>query len=348
MIWTILICAVLAGLGVFIYKKVKKSKEVEPPRPFPPGRRRAVQAFQLWGNAGQEQNIYKHGLFMHIPEYFGLLRLGRNDATSPTMIHQFEPASIEIARERITELRRLNPNIIILADCSYTEGRDNYTDIPPNHVFWKRVNGQRVQGWIGWICWLFDLDQPAYRQNCAATAKSCMDLGLFDGIFFDCLEDTPQNVDILRRFRALCPNALILGNVNYRICPNLAPLVNGFLMECNSAAPWDQLRAACDFNARNVKQPSINCLEINGQRGDDRKMRASTCLAVCYDCFTCYADAGPNYASTHQHEWQSYWELDLGLPVEPPLVLTNGNVKRQFEHGEANFIPTGDSYIYIR
>lgn len=230
----------------------------------------------------------------------------------------------------------------------YTEGSANPNNFPEDHPWWKRnAQGNHVLGWIGGNPrpYLFNLDLPAVRQHCANSVVNALDTGVFDGAFLDVFSDDSNHVDILRLIRAQRPNALLVVNCNYRICPNVAPLVDGFYMECGvltTSAQWAQVIATLNFNERHVRQPALNCLEISGPRDNVALLRAVTCLSLALSngCF-CYSDP-----VTHIHGWPSLWDLKLGRALGPPQAFGTIGSQRTFEHGTAYFTPPpGDSYI---
>lgn len=288
---------------------------------------------------GAEEQIAKHALYIHIPEAFGVFARGRTTMTAPSLVNEYEPATILVGLETRARLKALNPDIKLIVQIGYTEGSDATTDFPPDHPWWLRVNGVRQPGWGG--SFLFNLDLPEVRQHCANCCLVAKNTGIFDGLFLDVGSDDPNHLDILRRIRALCGDWPIMMNVNYRICPNLAPLLNGFYMECGTQAPWAQVQAALDYNERNVRQPAMNLLEISGPRSD-AAMMPGLCLALTRgNCFYLYSDP-----VTHAHRWYDLWDGQLGMALGPTRAAGTNGSQRAFEHGTAVFNPPpGESSI---
>lgn len=368
--------AAIAG-GVIWYLKRKKSNATAGVlSPLPASDRKCPAIFQAWlgidaGNAPlralappgtnlrrptdastNEAAIAKHAAYWHIPEAFGVFARGRTVMTAPVLTGEYEPNTIPLGLATRARLKALNPNIKLGVQIGYTEGSDATTDIPPNHPWWKRVNGQRVPGWAFGLdpAYLFNLDLPEVLQHCAECCRKAKDTGIWDFLFLDVFNDDIQHVDLLRRIRSLCGDWPIIANCNYSICPNVAPLVNGIMLECGpltSAAQWAAVIAALDYAERHVIQPAMNCLEISGARDDMDMLLAATCLSLARsNGYVLYADAGPGYASTHAHGWYDLWDIELGKPLESTKAAGTLGSQRLFEHGKVVFNPPpGDSYI---
>jgi hypothetical protein len=253
-------------------------------------------------------------------------------------------------------LQDMNPEILLFSGVGFLEGQDGYTDFPADHPWWLRdPAGHRVRSYWGGLTggdvYLFNLDLPEVRQHCADGCHLLMQTGVWDGIMLDNFRDEPNYVDILRRLRSLEPDRPIVVNCNYRICPNICPLVDGIFMECgvlSSPGAWSAVIKALDYNERHVRRPTMNCLEISGGRDNERQMMALTCLSLTSSNGYClYADPGPGYASTHAHAWYEVWSRKLGKPLSPTAFDGTKRI-RQFEHGLVTFdIPPKNSSISL-
>jgi hypothetical protein len=363
-----LVLLAIAG-GVFFYlrRRVKAAEAAHAVSPLPSTDRTFPAIFQAWigidaGDAslaparslapagenlrrpttvGAEAQIAKHALYIHIPEAFGVFARGRIVMTAPSLVGEYEPATIPIGLDTRARLKALNPDIKLIVQIGYTEGSDATTDIPPEHPWWLRVNGVRQPGWGG--SFLFNLDLPEVRQHCADCCLIAMNTGIWDGLFLDVGNNDINHVDILRRIRSKCGDWPIIMNCNYRICPNLAPLLNGFYMECGpvSGAQWGLVQAALDFNERHVIQPALNLLEISGARSNLTMMPGLLLALTRSNGFYLYSDP-----ATHEHIWYSLYDTQLGKPIGPTRAAGTNCSQRTFEHGMAVFNPPpGASFI---
>lgn len=347
MTWVFVAVVVLAlGAGLFFYLRHKAATAPIIPVPLPPSELSQIAVAQYWNGLDGEHNevnTAKHALYVEVPEPYGVLWQGRTDFTAPSLAGVFEPSTVAAGLAKRDRLKALNPNIKLGVQIGYTEGSDETTDFPPDHPWWLRINGVRQPGWGG--SYLFNLSLPEVRQHCAECCKVAKDTGIWDFLFLDVFVDDPNHVDLLRQIRSLCGDWPIQVNCNYRICPNVAPLVNGIMMECGpltTAAQWSAVRQAVEFNERKVRQPAINCLEISGSREDTAMMRRATCLALtCMNGYILYSDP-----VTHLHGWYPFWDIPLGRPVAPPTPFASMGAQRAFEHGTVYFNPPpGDAYI---
>lgn len=339
----------LAGLVVYLVKRHAENSPVVL-LPLSNGPRRAPAIFCPWMER-DEAVIAKHGLYIDVAEAYGAEWVSGG---SPSLIGALKPGTLSAAVAKRGRLKALNPDIKLFLDIGYTESVPSAANFPLGHPWWLRdAAGNLVPGWIGGDPrpYLFDLGNPAVRQHCAESCAAAIATGIWDGIFLDVFVDDERHVDILRRIRILLPYAALLVNCNYRICSNVAPLVNGIFMECGplTAAQWPAVQAALDFNERHVRQPAMNCLEISGARDDERSMRAATCLALTRsNAYVVYADPGPGYASTHRHAWYPFWDLQLGRPTGSTMAAGQSGSQRTYEHGRAVYMPLpGYSFIEL-
>ena len=162
-----------------------------------------------------------------------------------------------ITAEQIAQLRALNPHILILPAINAVENND----VPGDDYFLKDVNGNKIEVWPG--SYRLNLTKPyvaAYQAHYAY--QTLLDTGLMaDGIFFDNvfttqswlthdiygrpvhidadedgLPDDPAALDAtwkagvfheIQTFRALAPNAIVLGHAMDIHERGIADLFNG-------------------------------------------------------------------------------------------------------------------------
>lgn len=349
---TLIIIAVV-GVGVAAFFLLKHKAETAPIvlSPLPESTANFPRIFQNWTGIfpwWEDAPIAKHDLWWHIPENYGVFATGRTVMTAPNMSGTYDPSTLQAGMDRKNRIKAMNPNMKFFVQIGYTEGADATTDFPPDHPWWLRVNGARVSG--EGEAHLFNLDLPEVRQHCANCCGVAMETGIWDGIMLDVFKDDANHVDILHRVRAKIGNAPIIVNVNYRICPNITPLVNGIFMECRAItgqAQWKQVQDALDYNERHVIQPAMNCLQIDGFRVDIEQMRAITCLMLTrgngYSLMTDPITA----VDGSTHEWYTFYTKSLGQPVGQPQAAGSLGTRREFEHGTAVFNPPGGSTILL-
>lgn len=362
-----LILAGLAAIGAavyFLWLRKTPATAVLPPLTIPS--RPGPSIFQCWiaaDNLNEDPEITtaRHDLYWHGPEALGTYWKGRNGVyTSVSLAGDFEPSTIQAGLDTRARLKALNPDLLLFISVGYTEGIDAWTDFPIDHPWWLRdAQGNRVPGWGEGAAasFLFNLNLPEVRQHCANSCRNAWATGIWDGIFLDVFTNDALHVDILRRTRALIPNVPIIVNgrqkaktSNSYICSDLAPFVNGFLIEAGqltTPARWKTIQDAVDFNERNVRQPAMNCLEIAGPRNDERTMRATTCLALTRGGYALFADSHPLYASDHAHGWHPFWEKSLGNPIGSTMTAGNMGSRREFANGTAVYNPMGGQMVLL-
>jgi hypothetical protein len=181
-----------------------------------------------------------------------------------------------------------------------------------------------------------------------------MATGAFDGIMIDCWQETDAQIALLQRVRkAIGDEALIIINSNRHELTRSAPYINGQYMEVGTpqtAAEWRQVESSLQWAERNVRRPSINCLESAylKSRGDLHRMRATTTMVLTMsEGFALFADPNENYSPDHLHDWYPFWDVHLGHPEEPGQTMPDGSVHREYTHGTVVYNPMGNREVTV-
>ena len=203
------------------------------------------------------------------------------------------------------------------------------------------------------------------------TAASYLDWSTF---YMTAEEEIEARLMMLRRIRELVgKDFLILVNTNERTAPLSAPYVNGMFMELSKpdyskGYTIDQLKNienSLSWGSENLLEPRINCLE--GQRvvydyGNEesqivernsdenlRWMRLFTTLALTHsDGYVLFGDDNSEPTKDHYHNWYSFWDADLGLPISMKRKVLNnidGLFIREFTNGYVVYNRSGTSQI---
>ena len=306
--------------------------------------------FQAWSGAGSlpylPKNKYlpRHDLVFHGPEFFGLRWNHRHIGLATGFTEQ----SIAAALGTRARLLRANPRMVMLAEIRYRDAPRNY--LPADHPWWLWRDGKRVEGWKEGRFFRLDFSNPEFRRRVALQAAAAMATGCVDGIMLDWWEDDDERLLLIREIRAaIGGKALVLVNSNDRRIPLTAPYANGLFMECTrtkTPEDWRKITDTLLWAERSLRPPRINCLETwwHTSRGDFRLMRLTTTLsAVLSNGYALFSDPNPLPTPDHLHDWYSFWNAELGRPLEPVQSLPNGLLARRFERGIAVCNPAGNA-----
>ncbi|MEM1295978.1 MAG: hypothetical protein AAGH89_11475, partial [Verrucomicrobiota bacterium] len=197
---------------------------------------------------------------------------------------EFADWSLERAQKIREEMRRWNPNQILLCEIRYRDAHTSF--LPEDSLWWKRDDaGNRVIGWEEGGYFLLDFANSEFQEQVAKRASAAIKAG-FDGIMLDWWHEDDDRLALLRKIRAsIGEDALILGNANDLLAPRSAPYLNGLFMECwRSSTPedWARIVETLQWSESHLRKPRINCLEtwFDESRRDLAKMRATTTLAL--------------------------------------------------------------------
>jgi hypothetical protein len=278
-------------------------------------------------------SMAKHDMIMTSPRAFGL----ESDQEPWILAKGFKPQSIEVARARVAELRRLNPTAVILGDLSFYEMRERA--LPEDHPWWLRKDGKREQFWPG--TYRMDWYNPEYQQVVINMTIALYRTGLVDGVFYDNLrvEKKPWLAVIKGVRDAVGDDFLITANVGYDIGSYdwLAPYMNGFMYESGWShdrsawrpnETWDDRIRMMQQTEKLLRKPTVSFIErfeaVRDQAGwpnDPLKGQpiqrdpAARHWTMCYaliigDFYYLFSDS-----TSHQHDWYPEYDLKIGLPA---------------------------------
>ena len=299
----------------------------------------------LWAPIRGERSVEsmtRHDLIMGGVGRFGL----RYDREPTGLAEAFTSDSIERAREGIAEMRRLNPDVVILVELYFYEYRESW--LPDDHAWWLREDGKRQQFWPG--TYRMDWNNPEYRHHVVKLTKALEQIG-FDGVFYDNLRDEPEPwVAFLREVRQVVgEDFLILANAGYAVGRHdfAAPYLNGMMYESgwsHERTEWDDCIARMQHTQTLLREPRISLIERfeeirsragwpgDARRGqkppaDPQARRWSLCYALTVgDFYYLFSDN-----TSHRHDWYPEYDIKIGLPTGPGERVGPGVWRRQYE-----------------
>jgi len=273
-------------------------------------------------------NMARHDLVMTGVGGFGL----RYDRQPTGLAEGFTADSIARARQRIAELRTLNPDAPILAELYFYEYRETW--LPDDHPWWLRKDGQRQQFWPG--TYRMDWNHLEYRNHVVKLTAALEQIGL-DGVFYDNLRaESEPWVAFLKEVRAAVgDDFLILANAGYAVGRHdfAAPYLNGMMYESgwsHERTEWDDCIARMQHTESLLREPKISLIErfeeIRSRAGwpgdkkrgekppaDPQTRRWSLCYALTVgDFFYLFSDN-----TSHKHDWYPEYDVKIGLPTAP-------------------------------
>ena len=145
----------------------------------------------------------------------GVGRLGLKwDGDLRGLADRFTADSVAAATERIAEIRKLNPDAVIIGDLLFYEYPDSW--LPEDHPWWLRKDGKRQQFWPG--THRMDWYNEAYRRHVVRQTVALKEVGV-DGVFYDNIRNEPKPwVAFLTAVReAVGDEFLILANMGYAV-----------------------------------------------------------------------------------------------------------------------------------
>lgn len=305
--------------------------------------------YPLWTNADRLRAAAKHDVLWEEPVsqlgFNTALVLGAEwDGAHAGAATDFTARSAAKARENRRLMLEMNPAMIFLLEVRWRDAPGSF--LPEDSPFWQRnADGSRVLGWDNGPepYYMLDPENPDFRANIGRQARIALESGIYDGIMID----WSGHLGVIEDVRAaIGEEALIIVNIHDNIehAQKYTELINGSFMECNPQGPgfptrrngttWDQLRDGYVFMEENLREPRLNCLEVWGHRGDQRRMRATTTLTLTHgEGSVLFGDPNPLPQPDHMHDWYDFWDADIGDPLGPRTDREDGMVERQFERG---------------
>jgi hypothetical protein len=307
----------------------RKERNVVDETPYP-------KIAMCWGPLRDDRtpmSYARHHEIMASEDAFGL----EYDREPAILATGFKPESIQVARARVAELKRLNPHAIVIVDQSFYEWRESA--LPEDHPWWLRVDGKREQFWPG--TYRADWNRPDYQEAVIARVVALWKTGAADGVFFDNWRDEKEPwLNVIGGIRkATGDDFLILINVGYDIgtADWLAPHLNGIMYESGWSHPqravrnpgetWDDRIGMMQHTESLLRRPRISLLERFEDVGDhagwpdgDRAEQQGTRDPAARHWTLAYAlIVGEFYylfsdSTSHQHDWYPEYDVRIGLP----------------------------------
>lgn len=280
----------------------------------------------------------------------------------------FTEESLQHAQKNKKLLLEANPNMVTLFEVRWRDAPMSF--LPEDSSWWKRdEKGEIKKGWPGgWEpFYLLDYTNTELLDNIARQAKIAVECGVYDGIMLD----WSGNLEVVKRIRAaIGDEKLIVVNIHDDIEDGelYKKYINGAFMELNPIdelsqeveglklfAPgdvnkrkWSKIEQALQFFESNFLEPHVNCLEVWGNRGDMRRMRATTCMGLTMsDGYVLYADPNPLPTPDHYHDWYEMWDLSLGKPKAKGIKRADNSWVREYDGGTVLYNPIENGAVQI-
>jgi hypothetical protein len=266
----------------------------------------------------------------------------------------FTKESLELALDNRKQALSINPGMVFLFEIRWRDAPMSF--LPEESNWWLRDStGQIVKGWLGgWEpFYKLNYDNPEFQDNVARQARIAIESGVYDGVMLD----WSGHLEIIKKIRgAIGDSALIMVNIHDDIEDGrlYKEFINGSFMELNpmdslsmpveelvlfsredaNKRSWDRIREALVWFEDSLQKPTINCLEIWGNRKDLQRMRATTTLGLTHsNGYVLYADPNPLKTPDHLHDWYPFWDVSLGKPIGDRVDKEDGSSWREFEGG---------------
>ncbi|MBE0679117.1 MAG: hypothetical protein IH592_10180 [Bacteroidales bacterium] len=318
-----------------------------------------MQEFPLETNQQRVAVAAKHDLIFEEP----LSQLGEGydlvlglvwDHKHHGLAGSFTTESLDQALANRREALKINPNMVFLFEIRWRDAPMSF--LPEDSPWWLRdSSGTIVKGWLGgWEpFYKLNYDNPEFQDNVARQAKISIESGVYDGVMLD----WSGHLEIIKKIRnAIGDSALIMVNIHDDIEDGrlYKDYINGSFMELNPAdslsmpvedlvlfsredvnrRSWDRIREALVWFEDSLQKPTVNCLEVWGNRDDLQRMRATTTLGLTHsNGFVLYADPNPLKTPDHLHDWYPFWDAGLGKPLGERVDKEDGSSWREFEGG---------------
>ncbi|UCF38031.1 MAG: hypothetical protein JSU96_03995 [Acidobacteriota bacterium] len=299
----------------------------------------------LWAPVRGDRSIAsmaRHDLIMAGSGSFGLVYDGKPTGEADGFTDQSE----SIARDRIAEIRRINPDAVIIGDLLFYEYPDDW--LPEDHPWWLRRDGERQQFWPG--THRMDWNRTDYRAHVVKQTVALQKIG-FDGVFYDNVRNEPEPwTAFLTEIRKEVGNDFLLFlNVGYAIGEYdfVAPFVNGIMYESgwsHDRTEWETAVQEMQHTQSLLMEPRISLIERfeeirshagwpgDPQRGqkppdDPQARRWSLAFSLAIgDFYYLFSDN-----TSHRHDWYPEYDEKIGLPVGPSTRLNPFVWSRKYE-----------------
>ena len=288
------------------------------------------------------ESMVRHDLIMT-----GSGRLGLKwDGDPRGLADHFTAKSVMISKKRIAEIRKLNPDVVIIGDLLFYEYPDSW--LPEDHSWWLRKDGKRQQFWPG--THRMDWYNEDYRQHVVRQTIALKKVGV-DGVFYDNIRNEPQPwVAFLKAVRkAVGDDFLILANAGYAIGKYdfAAPYLNGMMYESgwsHNRTKWDNCIRQMQHTQLLLRQPRISLIERfeeirqrAGWPGDPKRGHkppvdnAARWWSLCYalsigDFYYLFSDN-----TSHRHDWYPEYDVKFGMPMSPGKQISSHVWQRRYE-----------------
>ena len=333
----------------------------------------------------REDHISYHDLFTtHLP--FGL-RFTQASPWSQLTAGYLAAGDLDAAIAKREEFLAKNPNMLFLAEIRINTAQPVRQYPEDWFGWVRDEHGNPVSGdrFSSSPIYLIDIRLPEVQDIIIEQAISVAACGLYDGIFFDWwwegdfplagnwnedgsvqfweIVDGEIPVSILQRIRAnVHDDFLIMFNSNRRQIPSSVSYINGSFMETfpreNGYTQDDiiEIESSLIWYEANVREPKINCLRalgIGAEPPDSPRnkqwMRLFTTMSLTLsDGYALYTLGHIGGQKQYQrHIWHSFWDANLGQPVEPTakryLDDIEGLYIREFTNGWAVYNRSGQA-----
>ena len=288
------------------------------------------------------ESMARHDLIMT-----GSGRLGLKwDGDPRGLADHFTAKSVMISKKRIAEIRKLNPDVVIIGDLLFYEYPDSW--LPEDHSWWLRKDGKRQQFWPG--THRMDWYNEDYRQHVVRQTIALKKVGV-DGVFYDNIRNEPQPwVAFLKAVRKVVgDDFLILANAGYAIGKYdfAAPYLNGMMYESgwsHNRTKWDNCIRQMQHTQSLLRQPRISLIERfeeirqrAGWPGDPKRGHkppvdnAARWWSLCYalsigDFYYLFSDN-----TSHRHDWYPEYDVKIGMPMSPGKQISSHVWQRRYE-----------------
>lgn len=299
----------------------------------------------LWKSLRKDksvESIAKHDLIVIAPSDLGFKYNGKPIGISSGFTNE----SIKKAKYKISAIKKINPNAIILVELYFYEYNNKW--LPKDHEWWLKVNGERQQFWPG--THRMDWNNKDYQRHIVQQTLSLEKSGV-DGVFYDNVRGEPKAwKSFLQQLRKeIEDNFMVLVNAGGAVGKYdfAAPYVNGIMYESgwgHNKIRWRDCITKMQKTQTLLRNPKISIIERfeevrhNAGWPEDPKLgkkppadvkarRWSLCYSLIVDNFYyLFADN-----TSHEHDWHLEYDVKIGLPKKKGVRISAQVWKREYE-----------------